>query len=194
MKKYKLALVVFIFGFFVFNINFSNAFESGCSSASGFSITTGNSCSGCNSTSGYNFLTGASCAPTPPPSTCNSQGIDTSTGFLCGCTSTSGFSTTTGESCNQNPVTPTTTPISTSIHTTTPFTAPSLASTCSVVGILRMGSSGDEVSCLQKWLGLLADGKFGPKTQTAVFDFQGKAGLTTDGIVGPQTIKVLKNK
>ncbi|GHF41625.1 peptidoglycan-binding domain-containing protein [Streptomyces morookaense] len=32
-----------------------------------------------------------------------------------------------------------------------------------------------------------ADGKFGPKTESATIAFQGCAGLSTDGIIGPDT-------
>lgn len=59
--------------------------------------------------------------------------------------------------------------------------------------MLRRGSRGDEVRKLQTRLidlGFLddaADGIFGPKTERAVRDFQGSAGLAVDGLVGPNT-------
>lgn len=57
---------------------------------------------------------------------------------------------------------------------------------------LRQGSKGDGVQTLQQQLVALGyaigvDGNFGPGTRTAVVDFQGKNGLTNDGICGPAT-------
>lgn len=58
---------------------------------------------------------------------------------------------------------------------------------------LKLNSKGDEVKTLQHKLndfgnyGLVADGIFGAKTQTAVKDFQKKKGLVVDGIVGAKT-------
>lgn len=63
---------------------------------------------------------------------------------------------------------------------------------------LQRGSSGSEVKTLQHvlnaWyptLHLVEDGAFGPATETAVKYLQTKAGLTSDGIVGPKTRAVL---
>lgn len=59
--------------------------------------------------------------------------------------------------------------------------------------LLRTGSSGVAVELLQKYLnaitgaGLAVDGAWGPKTQTAVLNFQRFFHLATDGIVGPAT-------
>lgn len=39
--------------------------------------------------------------------------------------------------------------------------------------------------------GLVEDGRYGPKTEAAVRDFQAKAGLKIDGIAGPATLAVL---
>lgn len=58
---------------------------------------------------------------------------------------------------------------------------------------LRLGSSGPEVQRLQELLTQRGyapgeiDGRFGPRTQSAVFQFQGDHGLGVDGIVGPRT-------
>ncbi|MEK7528590.1 MAG: peptidoglycan-binding domain-containing protein [Patescibacteria group bacterium] len=41
---------------------------------------------------------------------------------------------------------------------------------------------------------LVIDGYFGPKTQSAVIDFQKNNRLETDGIVGPQTWNALFNR
>lgn len=57
---------------------------------------------------------------------------------------------------------------------------------------LRYGSRGAAVSDLQKALNangasLAVDGKFGPRTRSAVKDYQASNGLAIDGIVGPKT-------
>ena len=63
--------------------------------------------------------------------------------------------------------------------------------------MLRKGSSGEYVKLLQSILkdkgyecGAI-DGKFGPKTLSAVRRFQEDKGLDVDGIVGPKTWKEL---
>ena len=62
-------------------------------------------------------------------------------------------------------------------------------------GNLKVGSSGTNVSQLQTLLGgLTVDGKYGPKTQQAVMDFQTKNGLKADGIVGPLTMAALNKQ
>src|SRR3989344_4759422 len=66
-------------------------FPAGCSSASGFSTTTGLSCglslpAGCTSTAGFSPTTGASCS--------------SGSSLPAGCSSTAGFSPTTGASCS----------------------------------------------------------------------------------------------
>lgn len=61
---------------------------------------------------------------------------------------------------------------------------------------LKVGSSGTKVKDLQKKLNtimgcnLSVDGSFGNETKTCVVDFQGKVGLSKDGVVGTKT----KNK
>lgn len=63
--------------------------------------------------------------------------------------------------------------------------------------LLKIGSIGDEVKTLQSNLnvigdyGLVVDGDFGAKTETAVKDFQLKHGLAVDGIVGGETQKAI---
>ncbi|MDO3642414.1 GH25 family lysozyme [Mucilaginibacter sp. L3T2-6] len=57
---------------------------------------------------------------------------------------------------------------------------------------LQNGSSGGEVTMLQRALSLLGysctvDGNFGPGTQAAVEQFQTAQGLTADGVAGPNT-------
>lgn len=64
-------------------------------------------------------------------------------------------------------------------------------------GLLRAGSRGPDVVRLQKRLQELnfdpgpVDGIFGSNTEDAVCEFQEKAGLDVDGIVGPETLKAL---
>lgn len=58
---------------------------------------------------------------------------------------------------------------------------------------VKNGSKGSEVTTLQGALnkvggyGLVVDGIFGPKTESAVKDYQKKHDLSVDGIVGPKT-------
>lgn len=64
---------------------------------------------------------------------------------------------------------------------------------------LRKGATGDAVVKLQIALNkhdnvLKADGDFGTLTENAVKAFQSHAGLTVDGIVGPQTFKALNQR
>jgi peptidoglycan hydrolase-like protein with peptidoglycan-binding domain len=56
---------------------------------------------------------------------------------------------------------------------------------------LKYGSRNSEVTALQSFLGLTADGIFGSMTRAAVIRFQSANGLTADGIVGPMTRAVL---
>jgi peptidoglycan hydrolase-like protein with peptidoglycan-binding domain len=64
---------------------------------------------------------------------------------------------------------------------------------------ISTGATGDAVRRLQRGLrrtpnlGLSIDGVFGPKTETAVKDFQQGAGLVADGVVGPLTWAALPN-
>ncbi len=63
--------------------------------------------------------------------------------------------------------------------------------------VLKIGSEGNDVAETQsvlKRIGLdpgAADGAFGPLTQRAVREFQGRFGLAQDGIVGPMTWRIL---
>jgi putative chitinase len=63
--------------------------------------------------------------------------------------------------------------------------------------VLWIGSSGPDVTALQKRLGELGfacgaeDGVFGPGTQAAVASFQRARGLAADGVVGPRTAAAL---
>lgn len=52
---------------------------------------------------------------------------------------------------------------------------------------VKIGSKGVTVQIVQGRLGIVSDGKFGPRTDDAVRAFQRDRGLTVDGIVGPVT-------
>lgn len=58
--------------------------------------------------------------------------------------------------------------------------------------ILRKGDKGEDVKELQRALGIVADGDFGPMTDVAVRAFQSSLGLISDGIVGPVTVRAMK--
>jgi len=53
--------------------------------------------------------------------------------------------------------------------------------------MVRRGSRGPDVTDLQKFLNISADGIFGPITERAVIRFQTSRQLRPDGIVGPMT-------
>ncbi len=59
------------------------------------------------------------------------------------------------------------------------------------MSILKKGLKGAPVKRLQQKLKVEADGDFGPGTEKAVRDFQQSAGLTVDGIAGPDTFTAL---
>lgn len=52
---------------------------------------------------------------------------------------------------------------------------------------LHKGDKGPDVGVLQRFLGITDDGKFGPKTETAVKRYQRMRGLPQQGTVGPAT-------
>jgi hypothetical protein len=52
---------------------------------------------------------------------------------------------------------------------------------------LRRGATGEQVKELQKLLGLVPDGSFGPRTEAAMRAVQRAFGMVPDGIVGPKT-------
>lgn len=56
---------------------------------------------------------------------------------------------------------------------------------------LRRGMTGDLTRQVQAKVGIAVDGKFGPKTESAVRTFQRSHGLVPDGIVGPKTWRAL---
>jgi Putative peptidoglycan binding domain len=54
--------------------------------------------------------------------------------------------------------------------------------------LLKRGSDGDAVRRLQQQLAIGTDGRFGPRTEKAVRDYQKKNGLIADGMAGPATL------
>lgn len=84
-------------------------------------------------------------------------------------------------------------PLATTTTTTLPATPTTKKTTTTSTNNLRRGSEGVGVSAFQTLLNQLGgynlevDGKFGPKTEAAVRDWQQKNGLDVDGVVGTQT-------
>lgn len=65
------------------------------------------------------------------------------------------------------------------------FFSQTASADCSIVSLLKVGSRGAQVECLQTKVGATTDGSFGPLTRAAVMVFQSSHRLATDGIVGP---------
>jgi len=57
--------------------------------------------------------------------------------------------------------------------------------------ILKIGSTGEKVKDLQRFLKITADGSFGKMTEAAVKEWQKQNGLVADGIVGPKTLNAM---
>ena len=55
--------------------------------------------------------------------------------------------------------------------------------------VIKLGSKGNKVKELQRFLGINDDGKFGPNTEKQVKKWQKDNGLLDDGIVGPKTME-----
>lgn len=133
------------------------------SSGSGGGAST-NTYAGCDGrTTGFSSTTGKTCV----------GNTNTAAGFA-GCEGrNTGFSSTTGRSCVGNIVTAT-------YYNFGPIT-------------LRNGSTGEGVKELQRFLnaklnlGLVVDGKLGPKTIAVIKVWQLNHGLVPDGLVGPKT-------
>ncbi|NJN76581.1 MAG: peptidoglycan-binding protein [Synechococcaceae cyanobacterium RL_1_2] len=93
-----------------------------------------------------------------------------------------------------------TSPPSGTVVTPAATASPAPAATANnTANVLKEGDKGDKVRLLQLELirlGFLsteqADGQFGPTTKGAVLRAQARYGLTTDGVVGPQTWAALK--
>jgi putative chitinase len=61
----------------------------------------------------------------------------------------------------------------------------------SIPGVLKKGSTGENVKRLQAELGLDDDGVFGPGTEAALKKWQTANGLAADGVAGPKTLAKL---
>ena len=136
--------------------------------------TTTTSIPGCTSNIGYSVTTGQSCAGNTTVTTTTTPTV------IAGCGSrTTGFSTTTGQSCANNAA------------TTTTVTTSKVYNFGSVT--LKNGSKGEGVKELQRFLnaklnlGLVIDGKLGPKTIAVIKKWQKDHGLKADGLVGAKT-------
>ena len=56
---------------------------------------------------------------------------------------------------------------------------------------IKLGSKGEDVKILQKFLGLNTDGSFGPNTDKKVKEWQKANGLYPDGIIGPKSWAII---
>ena len=56
---------------------------------------------------------------------------------------------------------------------------------------IKLGSKGEDVKVLQKYLGINPDGNFGPITDKKVRDWQKSKGLTPDGVVGSKSWAII---
>jgi hypothetical protein len=109
--------------------------------------------------------------------------------------SNDGSATTTATTTSQQATT-TTPPATTTTPTTTqPAAVPTLPA-----GLLKQGTSGNDVKALQEALkgaghspGTI-DGVFGPQTEQALIAFQQAAGIPADGVYGPGTKAALEKQ
>ncbi len=69
--------------------------------------------------------------------------------------------------------------------------APTLTSVAAGNGIIKKGMRGDSVAAIQRLLSVTISGIFDSKTEQAVKTYQNTNGLKVDGIVGPETAKVM---
>ena len=56
---------------------------------------------------------------------------------------------------------------------------------------IKLGSKGEDVKVLQKFLGIKPDGDFGPATDKKVKEWQKSQGLLADGIIGPKSWTII---
>lgn len=63
-----------------------------------------------------------------------------------------------------------------------------------ILNTIKLGSKGEDVKILQKYLGLTPDGNFGPVTDKKVKEWQKANGLTSDGVIGPKSWNIILQK
>jgi len=66
-----------------------------------------------------------------------------------------------------------------------------ITNAASIAGVLKKGSTGENVKRMQAELGLEPDGSFGPATEAALKKWQTANGLAADGVAGPKTLAKL---
>ncbi|MEI7688833.1 MAG: peptidoglycan-binding domain-containing protein [Candidatus Nomurabacteria bacterium] len=108
---------------------------------------------------------------------------------------TTGFSYINGQSCIKNLVTKNTTPV----YNPTNYLSNSTPIKYNLgTKTLKNGSTGDAVKELQRYLndtmnlGLVIDGKLGPKTIAIIKKWQISKGLVPDGLIGPKTKAMMR--
>lgn len=110
---------------------------------------------------------------------------------------TTGYSAISGQSCSKNLVTPIN-PISNLSNT--PLSNSGLSTYNLGTKTLKNGSRGEAVKELQRFLndtlklGLVLDGKLGPKTIAVIKQWQKSKGLVPDGLIGPKTKAMMNGK
>ena len=59
---------------------------------------------------------------------------------------------------------------------------------------IKLGSKGEDVKVLQKYLDITADGDFGANTDKKVKEWQKSKGLVADGVIGPKSWAIILQK
>ncbi|MFA5773667.1 MAG: peptidoglycan-binding protein, partial [Candidatus Paceibacterota bacterium] len=157
-----------------------------------------------SATSAVSTVTPAGTAvPATPVVGCSGGNLfNTQTGAACvnnavipqGCSGGNLFNTSTGAACpvSATPATPAT-PAVPGVSSATPATPATPASYNFGISTLKNGSKGEGVKELQRFLnvklnlGLVIDGKLGPKTIAVIKTWQKNNGLVADGLVGAKT-------
>ncbi|MFA5773622.1 MAG: peptidoglycan-binding protein [Candidatus Paceibacterota bacterium] len=195
--------------YFTAGVTYHITVASGSSSSSGGSGGGGGSTINCGSL--YTLVNGACVAKVVTPVVipavvapgCSGGNLfNTSTGAACvnnavipqGCSGGNLFNTSTGAACpvSATPATPAT-PAVPGVSSATPATPATPASYNFGISTLKNGSKGEGVKELQRFLnvklnlGLVIDGKLGPKTIAVIKTWQKNNGLVADGLVGAKT-------
>ena len=139
---------------------------------------------------------GGNSSPSPVTTPVVIKPIVPITSSIFGCENrTSGFSTINGQSCLKNTVSD----INPVTNLPTIILSNSAPSTYNLgKKTLKNGSTGNAVKELQRYLndtlklGLVLDGKLGPKTISVIKKWQKGKGLVPDGLIGPKTKAMMK--